>query len=338
MSWYHVPGNQQDTVICTCVRLSRNLVAYPFPARLDAVAAKEIIGRVGRVLEQSGFLSTDFSEVSRKGVESLAEKRFVSPRFARESLPHALFLNDPCNLSVAVCEEDHIRIRSILSGLALTDAYEGAAKVEALLDGALELAFDEKMGYLTASPAHIGTAMETSVILSLPLLADSGRIEGLIRHAEQTGLSLRGLRNGSQSHAGGLFCLTNRMTLGVREEEILEAMENAVQLLTTSERDLRSHLQGEEYDRITDRIHRAEGVLRHAHLLSATEAVELFGLLRLGAAMGISRGIRVEILTALLTEAMPATLTVGVEPPPKTRTDEDILRANLVRERIFGDT
>ena len=137
---------------------------------------------------------------------------------------------------------------------------------------------------------------------------------------------------------GGLFCLTNRMTLGVREEEILDAMENAVQLLTTSERDLRSHLQGEEYDRITDRIHRAEGVLRHAHLLSATEAVELVGLLRLGAAMGISRGIRVEILTALLTEAMPATLTVGVEPPPKTRTDEDILRANLVRERIFGDT
>ena len=82
MSWYHVPGNQQDTVICTCIRLSRNLAAYPFPARLDAAAAKEIIGRVGGVLEQSGFLPTDFSEISRKGVESLAEKRFVSPRFA----------------------------------------------------------------------------------------------------------------------------------------------------------------------------------------------------------------------------------------------------------------
>ena len=86
------------------------------------------------------------------------------------------------------------------------------------------------------------------------------------------------------------------------------------------------------------RICRAEGVLRHAHLLSAAEAVELMGLLRLGAAMGITRGIRVEVLNSLLTEAMPATLTLGVEPPPKNQTEEDALRARVVKDRVFGDT
>ena len=88
----------------------------------------------------------------------------------------------------------------------------------------------------------------------------------------------------------------------------------------------------------SNRICRAEGLLRHAHLLSAAEAVELMGLLRLGAAMGITRGIRVEVLTSLLTEAMPATLTLGVEPPPKNQTEEDALRARVVKERVFGDT
>ena len=338
MSWYHVPGNQQDTVICTCVRMSRNLSGYPFPARLEAAAAREIIGRVSGVLDKNGFVATDFSEISRVAAESLAEKRFISPRFARESLPHALLLNDPCNLAVAVCEEDHVRIRCILSGLALKDAYEGAAKVEALLDGELELAFDEKLGYLTASPAHIGTAMEASVILALPLLSENHRVEGLARRIEQAGLSLRGLHGGENSFTGGLCRLSNRVTLGVREEEILEALDSAVRLLTTAERDLRGGLRGEDPDRLTDRIRRAEGILRTAHLLTADEAVEKLGLLRLGAAMGICHGVRVEVLTSLLTEAMPATLTLGVEQQPKSRIEEEMLRARVVRERIFGDT
>lgn len=338
MSWYHVPGNQQDTVVCTCVRLSRNLAGYPFPARLDATGAREIIRKLGAVLEKNGFIPTDFSEISRGAAESLVEKRFVSSRFARESLPHVLFLNDPCNLSVTVCEEDHIRIRCILSGLALKDAYEGAVKVESTLDGALELAFDEKLGYLTASPADIGTAMGVSVILSLPLLAENGRLAGLTHRLEQVGLCLRGLCGDGKGFPGGLCMISNRVTLGMREEEITDAVEGAVHILTAAERDLWAGIRGEDLDRLTDRIHRAEGILRHAHILTATEAVELMGLMRLGAAMGITRGIRVETLTALLTEAMPATLTLGVEPPPRNRVEQDMLRARVVRERVFGDT
>ena len=338
MSWYHVPGNQQDVAVCTCVCLSRNLAGHPFPSRLEASEAKEIIGLVGAVLEKNGFVATNFSDISRLAADSLVEKRFVSPRFARESLPHALFLNDPCSLSVAVCEEDHIRIRCILSGLALKDAREGAAKVEALLDGSLELAFHERLGYLTASPAGIGTAMEASVILSLPLLAERGRLEGLSRHLSPTGISLRGLGRGDRGFLGGLCRLSNRVTLGLTEEEIEGGLEAAARSLVAAERDLRRDLQGEALDRITDRIRRAEGTLRHAHLLTAEESVELMGLLRLGAALGITGGIRVEVLTALLTEAMPATLTLGMDPPLGSPAEEEALRARVVRERIFGNT
>jgi protein arginine kinase len=338
MSWYHIAGHQQDTVVCTCVRLSRNLAGYPFPARLEAAGAREIIGKVGAVLEKNGFVSTDFAEISRGAAESLAEKRFIGPRFARESLPHVLYLNDPCNLSVTVCEEDHVRIRCILSGLSLRDAYEGAAKVESLLDGEAELVFDEGLGYLTASPARIGTAMEASVTLFLPLLTACGRMEGMIRRAEGMGLTLRGAGGEGKPFLGGLCRVSNRVTLGIREEEILESLEAAALSLVSAERELRSGLQGEDLDRVTDRICRAEGILRHAHSLSAAEAVELLGLLRLGAAMGITRGVRVEVLTALLTEAMPATLTLGAKPPVKDRGEEDKLRARVVRERAFGDT
>ena len=336
MSWYHIPGDRQDIAVSTRVRLARNVAGYPFPARLDPAGAKAIVDLVGGVLEPNGFIRTDFSDLSRAAAESLVEKRFISPRFARESLPHALFLNDPCNLSVMVCEEDHIRIQCILPGFSLQDAWEGAAKVEALLDGALELAFDPKLGYLTASPLHLGTALRGSVMLSLPLLAAAGRTEALVRQLDSTGLSLRGIFGDGSAAVGGLYQIAGRATLGVSEEEILARLSEGAQSVMHAERKAREGLTDADLDRLTDRIHRAEGILRHARLLSAVEMVELLGLLRLGAAMGIVHGVKVEVLTALLAEGMPATLSLSAETPPKDDHEREILRAKVVRERIFG--
>lgn len=335
MSWYHIPGNQQDVAVSTRVRLARNLAGYPFPARLDASGARAIIEAVGSVLEKNGFVTTDFSEISRGAAGALAEKGFISPRFISESLPHALLLNDPCNLAVMVCEEDHIRIQCILSGLSLKDAYEGASKVESLLDGALELAFDERWGYLTASPMELGTAMRGSVTLSLPLLSGTGRMEALAYRLGQMGISLRPCQGDGEA-AGLLYRLTNRGTLGVTEEETLASLAEAANSVIDAERGLRNGLSGEERERLADRILRAEGVLRHARMVTAAELPGLLGLLRLGAAMGVTPEIKVETLTALLTEAMPATLALGAETPPKHDTERDILRARMVRERVFG--
>lgn len=335
MSWYHIPGNQQDVAVSTRVRLARNLAGYPFPARLDASGARAILEAVRVVLEKNGFVTTDFSEISRGAAGSLAEKGFISPRFISESLPHALLLNDPCNLAVMVCEEDHIRIQCILPGLSLKDAYEGASKVESLLDGALELAFDERLGYLTASPMELGTAMRGAVTLSLPLLSGTGRMEALSYRLGQMGISLRPCHTGG-TDAEWLYRLTSRGTLGMTEEETLASLEEAAKSVIDTERGLRAGLSEEERERLTDRILRAEGILRHARMVTAAELPELLGLLRLGAAMGVTPQIKVETLTALLTEAMPATLTLGVEPPPKNDTERDILRARVVRERVFG--
>jgi protein arginine kinase len=236
-----------------------------------------------------------------------------------------------------VCEEDHAVIRSILSGAALKDAFEGAVKVEALLDESFSLAFDERLGYLTSSPALIGTAMEISVILSLPLLTGRGRIPFHTRALEQRGLRLRPVLKEPSESSSPLWEISNRVTLGVGEEELLSTLESSLRGVAEEERSLRESAVGEVLDRLTDRIGRAEGILRHARLLGVAETVELLGLLRTGAAMGITAGVRVEELTSLLVEAMPATLTLGVEPPPKNPTEEEALRARVVRERIFGD-
>lgn len=335
MAWYHIPGNRQDTVISTRVRFARNLADYPFTSRLDAPRAREIVARVGEVLESNGFSKIDFADISRTTAQSLVEKHYASPAFVRESLPHALFLNEPCNLSVMVCEEDHIRLQCILSGLSLQDAYAGACKMETLLDGALTFAFDKQLGYLTGCPTNLGTAMRASVMLCLPLLTAGRRMEALALQLGQMGLLLRGLYGEGSSAVGGLCQLSNRVTLGLTEEEILERLGMAVDQVIATEEKLRGGITGVDADKLTDRVRRAEGILRYAHTLTAGELVGFLADLRLGAAMGLT-DLRAEVLTTLLIEAMPATLTVEAKDPPKHDSERDILRAQVVKEALFG--
>ncbi len=338
MAWYHIPGNEQDVVVSTRVRLARNLAEFPFTSRLDAPRAREIITRVGAVLEKNGFARMDLSDISRTAAYSMVEKQYATPAFVRESLPHALFLNEPCNLAVMVCEEDHVRLQAILPGLSLRDAYGGAAKVEALLDNAFELAFDEQLGYLTRSPADVGTGLRASVMVCLPMTVAAGHAEGLAVQLEQMGFLMRGLYGEGAGAVGALYRISNRATLGVSEEEVIAGLEDALSRVLEGERRLRSNMAGAELDRLTDRVKRADGILRAAHLLSATEMVALLSDMRLGAAMGILREVKVEALNALLIEAMPATLTLGAENELKSDRERDLLRARTVRSALNAST
>lgn len=335
MSWYRIPGNEQDTVVSTRVRFARNLAAYPFTSRLDAPRAKEIISRVGEVLEKNGFSRVDFADISRLTAQSLVEMHYASPAFARESLPHSLFLNEPCNLSAMVCEEDHLRLQCILPGLSLRDAYTGAGKIEAILDNTMEFAFDPRWGYLTACPTNVGTAMRASVMLCLPLLTEGRRMEALALQLNQMGILMRGLFGEGSAATGKLYQISNRVTLGLSEEDILDKLGVAVERIVSAERSLRESLRGQELDRLTDRIRRAEGILRYAHVLSTEEAMDLLADLRLGASLGLCE-VRVEALTTLLVEAMPATLTSSASTPPKHDRERDILRAATVKKTLFG--
>ena len=334
MAWYQTPGSEQDVVISTRVRFARNLAEYPFTARLDAAKAKEIINRVGGVLEQNGFTKTDFTDISRTMAYSLVEKHYVSPEFVRESLPHALYLNEPCNLSVMLCEEDHIRLQCILPGLSLHDAYTGACKVEQLLDEQFDLAFDDRLGYLTQCPTNLGTAMRASVMLFLPATTTSGRMSALTARLNQLGLTVRGLYGEGSGADGYLYQISNQVTLGVTEEDTIRKLEDVIHQIIDNERKLRASVSGDELDELTDRVKRAEGILRYAHKLSSAEFLKLSAEVRLGVALHLIDDIKTETLTALLIEAMPATLTLASEPTPVSDIARDKLLAALVRERL----
>ncbi len=327
MAWYHVPGHEQDVAICTRVRLSRNLEGYPYPARLDPARAREIIGRVGAILEKNGFSRKDFSELSRQMAYVLAERQYIGASALRESLPHALFLNEPCNLAVSVCAEEHIRLQSIRPGLELADALTGAMEVEALLDRALPFAFDERLGYLSRCPADLGTGLRASVLVSLPVLHSTERCRELADALERTGHTLR------RCGGGGIYLLSHRATGGLDEAATVRALDAAVRHIIDAERRARDTLTGEERERTVDRIRRTEAILKVTSRLSEEELPALLADLRLGAAMGVLPDVKVDAVTVSLIETQPA----GLSPEGERVEDGELaaLRAEGVRERVF---
>ncbi len=329
MAWYHIPGNEQDVAISTEVRISRNLSELPFTPKLDAARARDIITRVGTVLEKNGFSGQDHGELSRTAAYALVEKQYTTAAFVRESLPHAVFLNEPCNLAVTVGVEEHIRLQAIYPGLSLRDATAAVLKVESLLDETFSFAFDDRLGYLTRSPEDIGTGMRAGVLLCLPILSSSGRLAGIGERLGQTGFALRPLGGVG---TGDLYRLSNRLTLGMSEEETVQSLEEAVRRLCDSERRAREAVSGAERDRLWDRICRSAAILRGARLLSVEETVRMLTDIRLGAALGILREVKVETVTTLLMEALPATLSLQAESEPHGEHERAAVRARLCAE------
>ena len=336
MSWYHTPGKEQDVVVSTRVRFARNIENMPFVSGMDAPAAEALISRVGEVLEGGGFVKTDFQSISRTMAYAYVEKHYASPGFIKVSLPHVLYLNEPCHLSVMLCEEDHIRLQCILPGLALTEALEGAQRVDELLDQNFNYAFDEKgrWGYLTHCPTNLGTAMRASVMMFLPALTSGGLMDGLSTQLAQGGMTVRGLWGEGTGSAGCLYQISNRITLGVTEAEIISGMFQAVQAICEQERKLRASIKGEALDELTDRIYRSLGTLKYARTLPLREFISLLSDVRLGVAMGILEGIHIHQLTSLFIDAMPASLALSSNLTQASDRETNFARSVLVRERL----
>ena len=86
--------------------------------------------------------------------------------------------------------------------------------------------------------------------------------------------------------------------------------------------------------RRADRIHRAEGTLRYATMLSSEEFFALYTDLKLGVALGEITSLSDEVLNTLLINVLPATLTKNAATPPKNGAERDRQRAAFIKQAL----
>ncbi len=330
--WYRRIGDEGDVVLCTRVRLARNLAGTPFPQRMDAVKKQEVKDKVFAALkdDEESLRFVDVATLPRREAFSLVERHLISPAFAECDEGSALFLSEDEGLSLMVNEEDHLRLQTFGAGLCLESCFERADKMDSRLCDKLHFAFDERLGYLTQCPTNLGTGMRASVMLHLPALTESKTIPLLAGTVSKLGLTIRGLYGEGSRAQGALYQLSNQVTLGITEKEAIDNLKGVVMQLVGEERRARERICRDPA--FEDRIWRALGVLKTARLLTHEEGMRLLSLVKIGASMGMP-DMQKETVAALMTDIQPATLaaTMGRDMEPGER---DAARATLVRERL----
>lgn len=331
--WYIGAGEQSDIVVSTRIRLARNIAEYPFPNKLNTKSRTELNMLIKEAVEADNKFSLDFKEMktlARFEAASMAERHIISPEFASDADGRALMLSPEEDISIMLCEEDHIRIQVMKSGFALDEAYTVADEIDNSLGEKFNFAFDERIGYLTQCPTNLGTGMRASVMLHLPALTMSGQIHKLINTVSKLGLTFRGAFGEGTTAVGDMYQLSNQITLGISEEFAIKNLKAITLQLCAQERAAREELLK---DPVTeDRIFRAYGTLKWARLLNTKELMENLSLVRLGSVTG-KINLPIETVNELMVSMQPATINAraGQRLPTQER---DAIRAKEVRVKL----
>ena len=333
MKWYEKDGADNGAVISTEVRLYRNLRDYPFAWRLDDRGRRFISETVAAAMSEYGrndlyFMSVQ--ELSRRQTVALAERRAVSPGFVSAGYNSGLILSEDESLSITVCEDDHICIRTACAGLDTAGAYEAAAEVDRYLDGKLGFAFDGKFGYLSSEPARTGTAMTVCALMYLPALSKTSELQGIIPSCTKLGISVRSVFGTGSNQVGDIYAVSNHITMGVSEKTSCDNLTAFVRQLATLERNASESFAGDIS--ATDRITKCVAVASGAALLSSTEMLDMLSWIRIGMNIGLISGNSTE-LNSLIFELQPATLNVAYG-GTLDAASRDRIRAEILRSRL----
>lgn len=333
--WYIEKGDQGDVVLSTRIRLARNLEEYPFPARLDTQSKKKVCAEIRDAVLADGsdtFRCIDMASLTPSQAVSLAERHLISPEFTTDRDGRALLLTEDESVSIMLCEEDHIRLQVMQSGLALEQAYDIADKIDTMLDKRLTYAYDERIGYLTQCPTNLGTAMRASVMLHLPALDATGRISSLAATVSKLGLVIRGAYGEGSQARGSIFQISNQITLGITEQAAIDNLRAITLQIVAQERAAQEQLLKNESE--IDKIWRARGVLSSARLLSTDEFMGLVSLVRMGAARGVFP-LNMEKINELIVSMQPATINAA-NGQNLTAAKRDAIRAEEVRTAMIS--
>lgn len=338
--WLRADGPESDVVMSSRVRLARNLVGFPFPNSADDDVRRETIDVAARAVNAAGVApntaSIDLCAATPLDRQILVERHLISSQHAQGDRPRSVILSTPEEwLSIMVNEEDHLRLQAIGGGLCLSDAYTRIDDADSKLEAVVDYAFSDRFGYLTACPTNIGDGIRVSVMMHLPALKLSGEIDKVRNSAKSTNHAVRGFYGEGSQAVGDVFQVSNQTTLGKTEHEIVAYMEDVfIPSIIQYERAKREELLTPRRRAATeDRIHRALGVLRHARLLTAEEALQLLSMIRFGIGAGLIDDADSKTVNELIIHTQPAHLqrVIGRE---MDQSERRVQRAELVRKRL----
>jgi protein arginine kinase len=348
LGWLEASGEFADLVLSTRVRIARNLQGHAFGVRARVNDREAVLRHFRASVERSeslrGGTLVEMPKVADRTRRILHERRLVTRDLLGEegAAPlngTAVHFSSREPVSVMVNEEDHLRVQSLVSGLRIREAWRIVDRLDDDLGRELPFAYHHDFGFLTSCPTNVGTGMRASVFMHLPGLVLTKEIARALRGLGELGLTFRGLYGEGSEVVGNFFQVSNQVTLGRSEEDIVDGLDRAVRMVIHKELEARQRLLREARSVTEDRIWRAYGTLRYARSLAFEELMAFLSGVRLGMSLQLLPGLRVYSLNKIMIFTQPAHLeqAAGRELTPD---ESDAHRASYVRRVLAteGDT
>lgn len=335
--WLKGTGPSADIVMSSRTRLARNIEKMSFSnwaskKQLEdiLVQVKDAALSVPHLKNATFFRLKDLSEVDRL---FLVERHLMSPEHARNVEYKGLIVDPKEIVSIMINEEDHLRIQVLQSGLNLKECWRIINDIDTELSKRMPYAYSAKWGYLTACPTNSGTGLRGSVMLHLPALVFVGQINRILQAIAKLGLNIRGFYGEGTEATGNIFQVSNQASMGMTEDDMMDSIDRIIKQALSREEATRSSLVAKNKEALIDRVSRAYGTLKSAHIISSNETITLLSAIRLGVDLGLVKNLDRRMVNELFILTQPAHLQ-KLEGKSLSSNDRDVRRADLIREKI----
>ena len=335
--WLRCTGPNSDIVISSRIRLARNLAKYPFSHWASKKEQQEILQASKQAIAASkkikNSLCLDIGKLEAIDKQFLVERHLMSKEHTIDAEHKGLCVVDGEIVSIMINEEDHLRIQVMKSGFDLRNAWYIINDIDNGLGNLLHYAYSVDFGYLTACPTNTGTGMRASVMVHLPALVITKQIGKVLQAITKLSLTARGLYGEGTEASGNFFQISNQVSLGHKEEDIIDNIERIIKQIIDHEHSAREALYSQNRSALQDRIWRAYGTLKSAHIITSSETIDLLSLVRLGVDLKLIKELDQALINELFIIMQPAHLQ-KLERKKLDPNERDVKRAQIIREKI----
>jgi len=335
--WLKGSGPHSDIVISSRIRLARNLDKSAFPNWANKKQSEQALNTIEEAITKVDYLknTTTFNLADLDSIDKqfLIERHLMSYEHAQKADSKAVVIDDEEIVSIMINEEDHIRMQVMQSGFNLFEAWNIINSIDDCLAKELDFAFLADWGYLTACPTNTGTGMRGSVMLHLPALVMTRQINRVLAAIAKLSFTTRGLYGEGTQASGNFFQVSNQVSLGHSEDEIMGNINGLIKQIIEQESQARQLLFSRNKAMLEDKIYRSFGILKSAHIISSQETIELMSMVRLGCDLGMVKDIDRRTINELFIITQPAHLQKRENKKLSTQ-ERDVKRAEIIRSKL----
>lgn len=271
MKWYEENGENSDVVLTSRMVVRRNIKGYSFPSKMDEDERETVQHLVTAKAEELGYKV------------KLEEPSANIPDALKKRGGDAMFHSDDEAVGAMINKLNHLTFYGNIRGSNVKEMFSRVEKMVIDFERAFDIAYSERLGFLTAEPQNVGSGITIDIIVVIPGIVRSGTLPSLQKRLAVAEWRLKPyVGDQSNKRPETVYTLTNVATLGVGEDKLYERAMVIINDILRVERMCREAIYKKNKLVVEDQYYRAYGLLKYCRRIELPEALEVLGWLRFG--------------------------------------------------------